>query len=592
MIKFLVYVDDKGKINQIKWCEPPGLMEEGDSIQEIFVEESRPSLLTMLQNISAKGSDSSVITQISIEGKLFPVTLFGLTLEGNIIILGFDSGATDFELCQDYITIYNDFVNKVREEFSNAIKERELSIRLQFEEIQKLNNELINTRRKLEKAYVMLNKEYSDLQSQFVKDALTGVVSRHQYWIEMERIIEENPGKCGVFTFIDIDDFKFINDTYGHAAGDKFLVEFARRLQEMPLPNTIIIRIAGDEFAIFTYGLDQVDDSFIENIWTQIKNHVLSAPIKLFDFSVPISISAGMALYGIDTDNIKELIEYADFAMYRAKSQGKGNYYRFDKDEFYYHKMPDDRLQALRKIVEERDIYHVYQPIVDTWTGKVFAYAVLMRTDNINFKDTRDLLQVALEKGRYTDLNRLSFEVLINSYSPLEEKGKKLFITQGPYPLFRDEFMEDAPEAFLKKIVLEITESFKATLEDMLKAREHTREMGCQLAMSNFGTGYANDLMVLSTGPDFIKIARELVRDIHENRDRQKLLRDIVHFAHQKSSKVVAEGIEKKEELQTLVKVGIDYVQGFYVGEPEREPGEIKSHVKKEIKEVNPDENK
>lgn len=584
MVKFLVFLNEEGRIARISWCNPEKLMQEGGFLPDLFVEESRPSILSMVENITKNGSDSSVVTMVCVEGRFIPITLFGLTLEGQVIVLGFDSGASEFELCKNYITIYNEFVNKVREVFSSAIKEREQSIRQQFEEIQKLNNELINTRRKLEKANVQLDRSNKDLQSRLVKDALTGVVSRHQYWEEMERAITENPGKYGVFTFLDIDDFKFINDTYGHSAGDVFLVQFARRLQSMQLPNTIIIRIAGDEFALFTYGTEQVDHAFMDNIWTSIRRHVLSDPIELFDFSVPVSISAGMAVYGRDTWEINELIELADFAMYQAKSRGKGQYYVFDKTEYLYHKMPDTRLHELRKIVEEQDLYHVYQPVAASGDGSVFAYAVSMRTHNKIFRDTKDLLQAALEKGRYTELNRVSLNILKNIFPKMEKTGKKLFITQGPYPMYRNEFMEEIKdEALFSKLILDITESSKAAQEELVRMSDYAKESGCGLAVSSFGTGYANDLMVLTAGPDYIKIDMELVRDIHMDKGRQKLLKNIVEFAHLKSIKVVAEGIEKREEMETLVSLNIDYLQGYYIGEPEVEPGPIKTCVRDEI---------
>lgn len=186
----------------------------------------------------------------------------------------------------------------------------------------------------LEKANASLNMVNADLNNRLVKDPLTGLISRYQYRSEIEMSIASAPSKKGIFTFIDMDDFKGINDTYGHLAGDKYLVGFAERMRKLTINNTLKIRIAGDEFALFTYGLDHIDDSVIEQIWEQIQRHVLSKPLQFDGIELPYSISAGIAVYGEHTFDIYDLIDYADFAMYQAKRSGKNQYCVFDAVEY------------------------------------------------------------------------------------------------------------------------------------------------------------------------------------------------------------------------------------------------------------------
>nr|WP_225877803.1 GGDEF domain-containing protein [Alkalibacter mobilis] len=197
-----------------------------------------------------------------------------------------------------------------------------------------LNNELINARRQLEKANSKLYVLNEELNNRLVKDTLTGLVSRYQYTSEMKWAIGKFPGKVGVYTFIDIDDFKSVNDTYGHAAGDAYLIEFARRLKDLKLKNTIKIRVSGDEFGIFTYGLEYSDETVAEEIWNALHEALMSEPIIINDVQMPLAVSAGMSTYGVDTDNIFELVDYADYAMYTAKRRGKNNYAVFDMKKY------------------------------------------------------------------------------------------------------------------------------------------------------------------------------------------------------------------------------------------------------------------
>lgn len=587
MFKFMAYIKEDGAVSSVKWCNPENLITEGAYLTDFFAKESQAAILKMLHNAYTKGKDRSVTTQAIINETVVPVTLFCLKLNGKVIICGFDSGATEYELSQEYVRIFNDFVNDIRQEFSRSIKDRELSIREQFEEIQKLNNDLLNTRRQLEKANSILERNYLELQSKYVKDPLTGLVGRHQYWTEIEKAIQEKPDQLGILSFIDIDDFKFINDTYGHAAGDLYLVKFAERLQSMNLPNTITIRISGDEFALFTYGLDQVDQEGFNWIWSKLKEHVFSIPINISDFSLPVSLSVGMAAYGSDAKQVNELLEYADFAMYKAKRKGKNRYYKFDKDEFLKQKEPNQRSQALRDMIDNEDFYHVYQPVVRVDDGSVYGYAIHLRTDNAFFKDTEDLLQVAMESGIYKALNEASLSMLKKNLQRALGKSlakNKLFITQGPYPLYRYDLFQDITEVVNdKQLILEVVVSTKMPLIDLKKRQAETKKSGFMLAINNFGSGQIDEVAVLTVRPEFVSLEMELVNIVHDDRALQEKLQTIIKFAHQQNVQVIAKGVENKVTMETLINLGVDYLQGYYLGGSSKTPGRISSQVRKEI---------
>jgi len=202
-----------------------------------------------------------------------------------------------------------------------------------YESIQELNNELTNKSRELEKLNKKLNRANKILNNHLVTDPLTGLVSRYQYRDEMAMKIKESPGQYGVFCFLDIDDFKSVNDNYGHATGDRVLIEFAKRLKGLALKDAIIMRIAGDEFGLFVAGVEDTGIKYLETLWEKIRT-VVHTPIPANGKSFDISISVGFAVYGKDTKDIHLLIDYADFAMYQAKQSGKNNYAIFDKNVF------------------------------------------------------------------------------------------------------------------------------------------------------------------------------------------------------------------------------------------------------------------
>lgn len=335
MISFLISIDRSGVINEIIWSDPAYVVSmHHESLYLLFGEEERPRILAAINEMRVDKDDFKAITVASKDLEC-QIGLFLLSAEDKVLVFGtnnINKASTESRQSQEFI-IYK-FMKTVKS-FSNALLfHNNMATSLQFDKIQTLNNELINTRRLLEKTNAQMNVLNMDLNNRLVKDALTGLVSRYQYAAEIRLLIKANPGKYGIFTYLDIDDFKAVNDNYGHATGDKYLIAFAERLKKLPIENTIRMRIAGDEFGLFTYGLEKVTPALIEEIWEHIHTGILSMPIELGDFTLPIAISAGMAVFGADTNDIYELIDYADFAMYTSKKSGKNRYHAFVKSEY------------------------------------------------------------------------------------------------------------------------------------------------------------------------------------------------------------------------------------------------------------------
>ena len=263
-----------------------------------------------------------------------------LASEKSILVHGIDVMELGIESAMPALKkmIYN-FMKVLHMYDGKVITDNERIMRFQFEQIQKLNNDLLNTQRQLQKANAQLKRANEVLNNRLVKDALTGLVSRYQYREEIDMLIKTSPDKKGIFTFIDIDDFKRINDNYGHNVGDIYLKIFAKRLSMLNFENAIFMRISGDEFGVYIHGYDEVNDDYIKKVWEEIEDKILSSQFEIQDNKHFIYCSAGMAVYPNDTDSVFELIEYADFAMYKAKKSGKNSYRRFNKSDYLSEKV-------------------------------------------------------------------------------------------------------------------------------------------------------------------------------------------------------------------------------------------------------------
>jgi len=332
MKSFLVLVDTDGSIIEVKWCEPTTLINETrGSIQDLFELANRVSI----QDVITRGFfDASHVARLDSQRLNSDVTnmdIFSIKSNNGVYVCAIEKNTDPASQMSVLISRFMFLIQS--NDKTMGFKSPE-STRFQFEGIQLLNNELVNTKRMLEKSNAQLNLLNRELNNRLVKDPLTGLVSRYQYRSEIEYQIRQDPDKLGVFMFMDIDDFKRINDTYGHGVGDAYLIEFANRLKSILVQDSVKLRIAGDEFGWFVYGLSTVDSSDLDTYWKLIQRYILADPFIYEDRILTFSLSVGMAIYGVDTKEIYEIIDYADFAMYCSKKREKNSYSRFDFEEY------------------------------------------------------------------------------------------------------------------------------------------------------------------------------------------------------------------------------------------------------------------
>lgn len=344
MISFLVYTDIDGTIKEIRLSEPPYLVSRLNvPLTEIFHDDEKRSVKEALAGTNRNIIDDLPCFRLKDGG--LPLRLHVTTSGGRKIVFGIDDDSfaelrespAMKNLLRDLISAFNISSAEMQ------MLDKEV-VQMNFEQIQMLNNRLVNTERVLQRERAKLQELNRELNNRLVKDALTGLVSRYQYRADIEHTIASSPGETGIFVFIDIDDFKKVNDTYGHQIGDRYLIEFAKRLQSIPIEDSVKMRISGDEFGFFVHKIkNDVRDDMLR-IWELIKQHILFGPIVTEAGDIPLSVSAGMSSYGRDTTDIYDLIEYADFAMYKAKKSGKNRCAEFDIEEYAAAKAAENSL--------------------------------------------------------------------------------------------------------------------------------------------------------------------------------------------------------------------------------------------------------
>jgi diguanylate cyclase (GGDEF)-like protein/PAS domain S-box-containing protein len=411
------------------------------------------------------------------------------------------------------------------------------------------------------------------LRKRAFHDALTGLANRARFEERLERV--SNDTDTAVL-FIDLDNFKTVNDSLGHGAGDEFLSEVARRLTTCVRMGDIVARMGGDEFAVLISGIDaQIRAPRIaERILRE-----LAAPIELERRAITPSASIGIAC-GDSAQNAQEILRDADLALYEAKRSGKG------RAQLYRPMMHAAALEQLEletdmRMALERDEFELfYQPLFRMSDGEPIGYEALMRWHH----PTRGLLgpgvfiDLAEKTGLIVPLTRWALSTATNqlaiwrrrSATALEVSVNLSLVNLKDYEILNDvsaalETSEIEPSA----LVLEITESTVMREHDMGREILHElKKLGVRLALDDFGTGYSS-LSRLSELPfDSLKIPRPFIERITHDDQDFALTQGIVDLGHHLELTIVAEGIETPRQLASVRAIGCELAQGFLFAKP------------------------
>lgn len=402
-------------------------------------------------------------------------------------------------------------------------------------------------------------------------DALTGLGNRTLFH---ERLSDALARDVGLEVLcLDLDHFKAVNDTMGHAAGDLLLCEVSRRLSACAGATDTVVRLGGDEFAVMREmsAANSLPADFADRIISE-----LSRPYRILGQDVLIGTSVGIAAAPADGASGALLLGRADMALYKAKEGGRGRHRSYEQglEEALVERQA---LEAdLRHAVDAGEMQMHYQPLVDVKSGKVRGFEALMRWKHAGRGNVSpaDFIPVAEESGLIVSLGAWALGTACRDACAWPREvgvAVNLSAVQFKSPslvaVIRDALLESGLEP--ERLELEITES--VLLRDMEATRavfDGLRSLGVRIAMDDFGTGYAS-LSYLRNFPfDKIKIDRSFVNGIGLRRDSEAIVRAVTDLAASLGIASLAEGVETVEQLEHLRRQGCDQVQGYYLGKP------------------------
>ncbi len=439
------------------------------------------------------------------------------------------------------------------------------------EEDQVLGTVMDVTREILEKRKLAYERDY---------DVLTSLYNRRGFVEKAGRVLlDAKEAKISALVMWDMDNLKYINDTYGHKTGDDYIQAFAHCLQLGGEYRVIAARRSGDEFFALVYGYESRESAMkvIQRLCQDITKSTIILPNGM---PYRLRASCGVAWYPFDATILEELVRYADFAMYQAKHTRKGELQEFNRLLFDGNEMLLGGQEALNNLLEQALIDYAMQPIVCAKTGGVFGYEMLMRPRGNDFSGPRDVLRMAKSHAQLCRVESLTWFGAMQAYVNCVKMGNipadsRVFIHSIPSCSMNANDMAAFEKQFwphLTQVVLEIIHgdpSSEGFLRDKMMLASRWNAM---VAIDVFDSSDTGESMMSTLSPHLVKIGMSMIRNIDSDKERQQMLAGIIGVCRERGIQVIAEGIETKEEMETLIVCGVDYLQGYYLSIPSMPP--------------------
>jgi len=410
-------------------------------------------------------------------------------------------------------------------------------------------------------------------------DNLTGLPNRQHLMDRFNQAIStaEYENKSIAFLFIDLDRFKIINDSHGHATGDKLLIAAADRIRSIVHNTDIVARYGGDEFAALITNIKEAKD--VENIVKRIISK-LSEVFHIDNYEQVIGASVGISIYPKDGDNWEDLLQKADIAMYKAKQKSRGTHL------FFTDKMHDD----IREKTEiEADLYHAqsnnelylqFQPQINIQTGNISGAETLIRWNHHTKGEIRPdkFIGCAEENGLIFPIGSWVIRETLRQCEKWHMGHKaipKIAINISPKQLRHENFMPEVEELITDfdigptTIEFEITESLFINDDPYtLNILNRLNQLGISIAIDDFGKGYSSLSYLKNLPVQTLKIDRLFIKDLNRNDNSMAIVKAIIAMGQALNKIVVAEGIETIEQLEILRELGCDRAQGYLISRP------------------------
>lgn len=455
-------------------------------------------------------------------------------------------------------------LNQEAEVANKKLRASEVELQRQNEEIRQYSEDVLNQKEHIRK----LAEE----------DPLTGIPNRRKFLAKLEESIDQD--MSGIVMLIDLDNFKGINDVMGHVYGDDILKMVAQELNQLKDSRTFVSRFGGDEFLILIEAeksnsrMDLL--SKIEEKMEQF-DEVINRRYEMGADKIYMHGSAGIAMFPFDSNKVGDLIKYADMAMYTSK-QKKEHKYSFFTNEMTNQLVEKSQVEkVIRNAIEEDGFELLYQPIIEVSTGHIISFEALLRLKDRYYGPDK-IIPVAEETGLIIPIGRWVVEESIKRISEWKKKGlqkKPVAINLSVRQLSDLEYVSfveglldeyDLDGSYLE---IEVTES--VFLKNDVLANEffnHLDNHGIRISLDDFGTGYSSLSYVTHVPFSKIKIDKYLIDKDDNEKATEGMVKGIIELFHRIGMLVVAEGVEEQVQLERLIKMDCDQIQGFLFAKP------------------------
>ena len=417
-------------------------------------------------------------------------------------------------------------------------------------------------------------------------DALTGLFNRRRFEEELEARLASGRryGISGALLFLDVDQFKDINDSRGHRAGDELLVSLGRLLRARLRETDVVGRLGGDEFAIL---LPHTEGAQALLLAEDVGRAVSDEEFMVDGSPVRITASVGVALYPEHGESAAELLSRADVAMYQVKAHGRNGVRLFSPES-------DSRAQSASRVDWQRRLHEALkhdgfvlhaQPILDLRRDEVSQYELLLRAVNIDghLVLPGEFIAVAERSGLIRDIDRWVVQRAIRMIAAERDQGRSVRMEVNlSGQALRDPELLRIIEAELRAtdidpacLILEVTETAAITnLDDAARLVRALKELGCGFALDDFGVGFSSFAHLKHLPVDYLKIDGSFIRDLPRTPTDQHLVRAIVGVARALGKRTIAEFVNDEATVALLKEYGVDFAQGYYIGRPGPYTGE------------------
>ena len=440
------------------------------------------------------------------------------------------------------------------------------------------------TRTVLEKKRIEYERDY---------DTTTGLLNRRAYYRRIGEVFGDKAAlKTTAFLMIDLDNLKYVNDTYGHDFGDDYIRTAATELKKFENYGGIVARLSGDEFNVCLPGFSSKDE--IREIINEVREQLLQSYCLLSDGTrYKIRASAGISWYPDDAESYETLMKYADFAMYTIKHSTKGAIAEFDMGAYQADAVLLTGVEEMNRIIDERSVRYAFHSIISAKTGEIYGYEALMRPQSTILRSPTELLRVAKTGAKLYEIEYLTWTMALEAFKAQIDAGHiseecYLFINSisncALDPADTDALEDIYTKKMLSRVVLELLEGEHANQEYHARKKARMAKWNARIALDDFGSGYNNEYALVNIRPDIIKIDCSIIVGCDKDISRRTIISNLVKLARTNNILVLAEGIETEGELETVISCGVDLLQGFYFDNPVFEPQPLAPEIAEKIR--------